>query len=291
MPVRPITNPATSAATATIQSMWQGYIHGVNPAGTLCLTFDNMGRAREIGEGLASTPDALEPGLAIGYPRLLALLEKLDLHGTFFIEGWNGLHHPERVQELAERGHEVGLHGWVHEKFALLGKARAEQVLHDGTASLARLGIRAVGFRAPGGLRGIHAISILKSLGYRYDSSTDVESDGSDVSEPCMLAPGLVHIPWRYAMVDSIQYLRHPVRARTPHELEAKWLAAIDRAARTGSMITVVIHAYVSGVDDERFAVVRKVLTHARDRGDIEVTTAGVIAERVHAAFNEEESL
>ena len=134
------------------------------PAGaTLCLTFDNMGRAREIAEGTASTPDAQEPGLAIGYPRLLGLLGELDLHGTFFIEGWNGLHHPERVQELAARGHEVGLHGWMHEKFGALDRPRAEQLLHDGTASLARLGIRALGFRAPGGLRGKHTAAILSA--------------------------------------------------------------------------------------------------------------------------------
>ena len=170
-------------------------------AATLCLTFDNMGRAREIAAGTASKPDALEPGLAIGYPRLLDLLDELDVRGTFFIEGWNGLHHPERVQELAARGHEVGLHGWVHEKFGALDKPRAEQLL----------------------------------------------------------------------------------RPRTPAELEASWLAAIDRTAEARATTTVVIHAFVSGVDDERFAVVRKVLTHARTRGDIEITTAGALAERVLA--------
>lgn len=257
--------------------------------GTLCLTFDNMGRARDIAEGRASTPDAAEPGLAIGYPRLLALLDELDLRGTFFIEGWNGLHHPERVLQLAERGHEVGLHGWVHEKFAALDKRGAEQLLHDGTASLARLGLTPAGFRAPGGLRGQYTIPILRSLGYRYDSSSGREPD-ADADEvfvkPGLLAPDLAHIPWRAAMVDSIQYLRHPVRPRTPKELEAGWLAAIDGAAAARATVTVVIHAFVSGVDDERFAVVRRVLTHARKRGDIEVTTAGALAERVFARPN-----
>lgn len=243
-----------------------------------------MGSAREIGEGRIGRPDALEPGLAIGYPRLLALLDDIDVRGTFFIEGWNGLHHPERVEELAERGHEVGLHGWVHEKFATLDKTRAEQVLYDGTASFARLGIHVAGFRAPGALRGPHAIAVLSALGYRYDSSTDVGSDSADEDpQPGALAPGLVHVPWRYSMVDSIQYLRHPVRARTPAELEASWLAAIDRSAKRGTAITVVIHAHVSGVDEERFAVVRRVLTHARERSDIEITTAAALAERVHA--------
>ena len=253
-------------------------------AGVLCLTFDNMGRAREIGEGRAAAPDAASPDLAVGYPRLLALLDELGLHGTFFIEGWNALHHPERVEELAARGHEVGLHGWVHERFASLDRRSAEQVLHDGTAALARLGLRPAGFRAPGGLRGAHAVPLLQSLGFRYDSSSGGPNERS--TQPALLAAGLAHIPWREEMVDSIQYLRHPERPRTPAELRATWLEELDRAAAAGSTLTVVIHAFVSGVHDERFAVVRDFLTRARRRGDLDITTAGALAERVLAADN-----
>ena len=244
-------------------------------SGTLCLTFDNMGRARDIGEGRASAPDPDEPSLALGYPRLLGLLDELGLRGTFFIEGWNGLHHPDRVEELAKRGHEVGLHGWVHERFASLDKLRAEQLLHDGTAAFSRIGLRPKGFRAPGGERGAHTVPVLQALGFRYDSS----SAAGDAPQPSLLAPGLAHVPWREEMVDSIQYLRHPVRPRTPAELEALWVSRIDSTLET---ITVVIHAFVSGVDEERFAVVRRVLTHARERG-MEIVTAGDLAERVLA--------
>jgi peptidoglycan/xylan/chitin deacetylase (PgdA/CDA1 family) len=242
-------------------------------AGTLCLTFDNMGRARDIAEGRASGPDEAEPGLALGYPRLLGLLDELDLRATFFIEGWNGLHHPERVEELARRGHEVGLHGWVHERFASLDKLRAEQLLYDGTAALSRIGLRPKGFRAPGGERGAHTVPALQALGFRYDSSTAA----GDPPQPSLLAPGLAHVPWRPEMVDSIQYLRHPVRPRTPAELESSWISHLNTAE---GAITVVIHAFVSGVDDERFGVVRRVLTHARERG-MEIVTAGELAERI----------
>ena len=245
-------------------------------SGTLCLTFDNMGAARDIAEGRASKPDPNEPGLAIGYPRLLALLDELDLRGTFFIEGWNGLHHPERVQELAARGHEVGLHGWAHEKFGALDKARAEQLLYDGTASLARLGLRPKGFRAPGGLRGKHAVPVLQALSFHYDSSTDPDDRAT---QPSLLAPGLAHVPWSWDMVDSVQYLRHPVRPRTPQELEASWKQSMDQAIEQKNNLTVVIHAFVSGVDVERLAVVRRLLIYARER--MEVSTAGALAERV----------
>ncbi len=254
-------------------------------SGTLCLTFDNMGNALEIAEGRAGRPDALEPGLAVGYPRLLDLLDELELHGTFFIEGWNVLHHPDRVLELAERGHEVALHGWLHERFGALDRLRAEQVLHDGTAALASLGLRPSGFRAPGGLRGTHTAGLLAELGYAYDSSAEAgtafeDMDNVDCVEAALLAPGLAHIPWRAAMVDSIQYLRHPVRPRSPAEMAATWIAGIERAATSGGVATMVVHAYVSGVDGQRFQAVRDALTFVRSRSNISVTGAGAIAER-----------
>lgn len=175
----------------------------------------------------------------------------------------------------------------MHEKFGALDKLRAEQVLHDGTASLQRIGIRPAGFRAPGGVRGPHAAAILPGLGYRYDSSSDTDAETPQADyfsvTPGLLAPGLVHIPWREAMVDSIQYLRHPVRSRTPAEIEASWIEAIDRTAAAGGTTTVVIHAFVSGVDEARFAAVRNVLTHARRRGDLDLVTARHLAERVLA--------
>jgi hypothetical protein len=40
-----------------------------------------------------------------------------------------------------------------------------------------------------------------------------------------------------------------------------------------------VIHAFVSGVDEERFAAVRRLLTHAREK--MQVVNALALAERV----------
>ncbi|MFN0163835.1 MAG: polysaccharide deacetylase family protein [Burkholderiales bacterium] len=256
--------------------------------GILCLTFDNMGNALEIAEGRAGRPDAQEPGLAVGYPRLLDLLDELDLRGTFFIEGWNALHHPERVLELAERGHEVALHGWLHERFGTLERLRAQQVLYDGSTALASLGLTPTGFRAPGGLRGAHTAELLAELGYEYDSSAASAAEMADIDDDrpvaaTLLAPGLAHIPWRAAMVDSIQYLRRRDRPRSPSEMAAAWIAGIDRAATFGGVVTMVVHAYVSGVDAERLQAVRDALTYARARSNIDITGAGAIAERMLA--------
>ena len=250
---------------------------------TLCLTFDNMGNAKAIHDGLAQGPDRGEPGLAVGYPRLLALLDELGLHGTFFLEGWNAVHHPDRVLDLAQRGHEVAMHGWMHERFADLDAAAAADCIHRAHAAFRGIGLAPTGFRAPGGLRGLHAEPVLAQLGYRYDSSMGSAAEAAPdriAALPGRLPSGLAHVPWHEALVDSIQYLRS-ARPPSPAELEASWMAAIDAVARDGGTTTLVVHAYVSGVDDERFAAVRNVLRHARRRGDIDFCTAAELAERV----------
>ncbi|MGE3926595.1 MAG: polysaccharide deacetylase family protein, partial [Lautropia sp.] len=205
-------------------------------------------------------------------------------HATFFIEGWNAVHHPDRVVELAQRGHEVALHGWMLEPFAGVSRDEAADAIHKGIRAFARLGLAALGFRAPGGERGPYAEAILAGLGFAYDSSAGEGGGPAPVGtfalEAAMLPSGLAHVPWHEGLVDSIQYLRtNP--APSPRELQARWIRAVDSIAEAGSSTTLVAHAYVSGVDDDRFAALANVLRHARRRGDIAFCTAGAWAARV----------
>ncbi len=50
-----------------------------------------------------------------GRPRaLLALLDELGVRATFFILGMAARSHPELVEAVAARGHEIGCHGDAH---------------------------------------------------------------------------------------------------------------------------------------------------------------------------------
>lgn len=54
--------------------------------------------------------------LEIGLWRVLDLLDAHDVQGTFFTLGWIAEKHPAVVKEVAARGHELGSHGFSHEK-------------------------------------------------------------------------------------------------------------------------------------------------------------------------------
>src|SRR5437879_2909791 len=123
------------------------------PRAVACFTFDNMAEAADVGSG-AHAECAVNPSLAIGYPNLYRLLDAHEIRATFFVEGWNGVHHPEAVAEIVGRGHELGMHGWVHECWHALGAAEEEDLAARATEALTRAGgVRPHGFRAPGGMR------------------------------------------------------------------------------------------------------------------------------------------
>src|SRR5438094_6790657 len=138
------------------------------PPAVACFTFDNMAEAAEVGAGTrrGPRPDVADPSLAIGYPNLYRLLAAHDIRATFFVEGWNGMHHPEAVAEIVGRGHELGMHGWLHEPWHALGEPEEEDVATRATEALTRAGgVRPHGFRAPGGTRTPRTATILRRLG------------------------------------------------------------------------------------------------------------------------------
>jgi peptidoglycan/xylan/chitin deacetylase (PgdA/CDA1 family) len=244
----------------------------------VCFTFDNMGEAADVGLGRASGPIDDEPSLAIGYPALFALLERHRVRATFFVEGWNGVHHPRAVADIAERDHEVGMHGWVHETWHELDPASERDLAARATDALERAcGRRPVGFRAPGGSRTAATEHILLELGYRYDASL------GDGMRPQLLASGLAQVPFRWAAVDGFHYLASDP-APEPEKVRDLWLAALARTVERGGLFVTICHAFVTGIDERRLAAFEEVMDAAVRDPRVHVCTAGEVAERLLAA-------
>src|SRR5262249_24199111 len=65
---------------------------------------------------LVSTRSFLRYDAKVGIPRLVKLFRDLELKTTFFFPGWVIERYPESVDLLLENGHEIGLHGYMHER-------------------------------------------------------------------------------------------------------------------------------------------------------------------------------
>ena len=107
--------------------------------------------------------------------RLLDMLARHRVVGTFFTLGWIAKRHPRVVKRIAQAGHEIASHGWWHRKVTALTASEfredvrlSKEVLEDIT------GIRVLGFRAPSFsiVPGREwAIDVLIEEQYAYDSS------------------------------------------------------------------------------------------------------------------------
>jgi peptidoglycan/xylan/chitin deacetylase (PgdA/CDA1 family) len=247
------------------------------PRAIACFTFDNLGEAAEIGAGALAgpRPPGADPSLAVGYPSLFALLERRRVRATFFVEGWNGVHHPEAVKEIVARGHELGMHGWLHERWSELDAQEEERLARRATEALERAsGVRPMGFRAPGGSRTARTESVLRALGYRYDASLH-EAPG-----PTLSPSGLAQVPFAWPRVDGFHYLarRPPSEAR---EVRERWLRELGEVAREGGLFLLICHAFLTGVDPARLAALDAVVEAAVEDARLEVLTAGGIADRL----------
>jgi peptidoglycan-N-acetylglucosamine deacetylase len=210
-----------------------------------------------------------------GTTKLLDVFERRGLRTTVFVEGRHGEERPDEVAHIAERGHEVGMHGWAHGQWDGLDAEEEEELARRATDALAAaIGNAPRGFRAPGGGRGSQTAELLASLGYRYDASL------GDGMRTAALRPGLAQVPFVWSGVDGLHYLADP--PARPTDVERGWTMALDKVGDAGGLFVTVCHGFITGADDERLAAFDSVVGRAQGLG-FELLTVGAMADRVLA--------
>ena len=110
-------------------------------------------------------------GPRTGIWRILDLLDRFGVKGTFFVPGSVAEAHPDLLPAFVERGHEVGLHGYFHE---LAAQASDEEFTGALEAALdifqRQAGIVPKGFRSPAWEMTPHMLAEVRRRGL-YDSS------------------------------------------------------------------------------------------------------------------------
>ncbi len=72
-----------------------------------------------------------------GVERILDLLAQYSISATFFVEGWNVQKYPVLARQIVEAGHEIGAHGWMHERWSTLDEATERELIRRTTETIA----------------------------------------------------------------------------------------------------------------------------------------------------------
>jgi peptidoglycan/xylan/chitin deacetylase (PgdA/CDA1 family) len=125
--------------------------------------------------GGADSPSDIQRGVwagEVGTPRLLKLFEKCNLRTSWFIPGHSIETFPDQVRMVADAGHEIGAHGYLHENPVSMTPAQEEAVLVRSIELVEKLSGRAPrGYVAPWWEMSSVTAELLLKYGFAYDHS------------------------------------------------------------------------------------------------------------------------
>ncbi|MFW9780885.1 MAG: polysaccharide deacetylase family protein [Candidatus Heimdallarchaeota archaeon] len=112
-------------------------------------------------------------GTRFGLIKILKILDDFNIKGTFFCTGNVANHLPQYIKLINHKGHEIGCHGLAHERLSQLNYKDCEKIIEQNKQILEKIcqDEEIVGFRAPYLKTPNYLFTILKSLGFKYDSS------------------------------------------------------------------------------------------------------------------------
>jgi peptidoglycan-N-acetylglucosamine deacetylase len=125
--------------------------------------------------GGADSPSDIQRGVfasEVGNIRLLNLFKKYKLKTTFFIPGHSIESFPDQVKRIADEGHEIGAHGYLHENPIAMTPTQEEDVLAHCVDLIERVsGAKPRGYVAPWWEMSNSTAALLLKYGFKYDHS------------------------------------------------------------------------------------------------------------------------
>ncbi len=107
-----------------------------------------------------------------GLKRCLDMLARQNLHTTFFVPGRIAEVYPDKVKSIADAGHELAYHGYLHEAAVDMPAAEEEANMAKSEALLEAIsGKKVVGYRGPLDLLPNCALELMAKRDYVYGST------------------------------------------------------------------------------------------------------------------------
>ena len=271
-----------------------GYTWPGGHRGALALTFDVDAESAILAVDPAyaarlTTMSHQAYGPKVGVPRILRMLERTGVRGSFFVPGLTADRYPGTVEAILAAGHELGHHGYSHVPYHALSDDEQRRDVERALATLERItGHRPEGFRAPWWELTNSTPALLAELGFSWDSSM------MDDDSPYLMDTGqgiLAELPVHWMLDDWEQYAFLPdphigAVIESPAKVLDLWTSELDALAAEGGLTVLTSHPFLSG-RASRVATLERVIEHARATGGIWIAPLGEIAAHTRTVIAE----
>ena len=192
------------------------------PGGARCavaLSFDSDHETSDLREGGNSIGRLAwgQYGSRVGVPRILKVLEKYGVKASFYVPAVTALLHPDEQRRVVAEGHEIGIHGWIHELNSVLPYEAERDLMRRSADTLEQIsGVRPVGLRTPSWDFSRHTLEIEQEMGLAYDSSLMSDEDCYELLLDG--APiGVVELPVEWVRDDAVYFMMNRFSALRPY--------------------------------------------------------------------------
>ncbi len=202
----------------------------------------------------------------VGLPKILELLANYEIPATFFVTGWTVDAYPKLCEDILKAGHEIAHHGYMHYRPEPGNLDLMEEELDRGFDAMRRqLGIRPIGYRAPGGEGYAEFLKLMKEKGLRYSSSW--RDDILPYRHVTGGEGGIVEIPVNFSYDDWL-YGMSPRPLSDREAVLSIFKDEFDQTHEWGGVTTTVLHPQVSG-RPMRFKILTEFLEYIRNHDDV----------------------
>ena len=259
---------------------------GARVAVLLSFDVDNETIAIRYGEPTVGALSQGQYGARRGLGRIVRLLDANAIPASFFIPSVSLALTPDMADTIKRSGrHEFGIHGWIHETNATLPDSVERMLLTRAVAEMTQLtGVKPTGYRAPSWNFSPNTLTILRDMGFRYESSLMADDHPYELLQNGS-PTGIVELPVEWILDDAPLFSPQGERYSAPRDVARVWMDEFDKAYAEGGTFILTLHPHVSG-HRSRIVALELLIAHMKTKGAGKVwyATHGAVAEYVRRA-------
>ncbi len=254
----------------------------------VALSFDSDHETNELRDGGKSIGRIAwgQYGNRVGVPRLLKLLAKHDVKATFYVPAVAALTYPDEQRRVIAEGHEIGIHGWIHEVNSTLPYEAERDLMMRARDALEKItGVRPIGVRTPSWDFSPNTLRIEKEMGIVYDSSLMADEDCYELlldGEPT----GIVELPVEWVRDDAVYFMMVRFQSLRPYTPPPAvfdiFRREFDMAYEEGGICQITCHPHIIGYRS-RIWIIDELIKHAKSKPDVWFATHAEVAQWARA--------